>query len=132
MLESIVEECFGEVASEIEQESDRVIESLTEFSDLGFEGQDIIDTGRLLNSKEVEATDTSIKLTWSPRNPENGFPYAPAVVNGFFAYGGSKFIPGRNFPVRAVQNVDPVNSLAEKLRAKGLKVRVIQNNVSLL
>ena len=43
MLESIVKECFGEVGSEIEQESDRVIESETEFADLGFAGQDIID-----------------------------------------------------------------------------------------
>ncbi len=132
MIESIVEECFGEVAAEIEAESDRVIESLTEFADLGFEGQDIIDTGRLLNSKFVTATNKSIKLTWNPRDPETGFPYAPAVVKGFFAYGGNKFIPGRNFPVRAVQNIDPVNSLAEKLRAKGLKVRVKSNNISLL
>ena len=131
-IKEIVEECFGEVASEIEQECDRVIESTSEFASEGFPSQDIIDTGRLLDSKEVNASDTSLQISWNPRDPNTGFPYASAIVNGFFAYGGSKYIPGRNFPVRAVQNSDPVDSLVKKLKAKGLKARVKANTVKLV
>lgn len=122
-----VKDSFGEVAAEINEECDRVISSLTEFE--GFLGQDIILSGRMLNSKIVDATDTKIKVAWDAKDPESGFPYPIAIVNGFFAFGGNKYIEGRDFPVRAVQNSAPVISLADKLRDKGYKVKIISNNI---
>lgn len=124
------QECFAEVAAEINEECDRVISSLTEFD--GFLGEDIILSGRMLNSKIVDATDTKVNISWDAKDPDTGFPYPIAIVNGFFAFGGNKYIEGRNFPVRAVQNVDPVNTFADKMRKKGYKVTVKSNNVALL
>lgn len=129
-IKEIVIECFADVAAELNEESDRVISSLTEFE--GFLGQDIILSGRLLNSKVVDASDTKITLAWTAKNPDNGFYYPAAIIAGFFAYGGTKYIEGRNFPARTAKNVDPVKSLVDKLKSKGVKAKVKRNNIALI
>jgi hypothetical protein len=128
MIESI-EDSWGEVIAEINENFDNVIFDEMAFSDLGFTGQDIIDTGRLLASKEVSANGNKAVFSWNPHSPENGYAYAKAVREGFFAFGGSKFIPGRPWDERAIQISDPVQSLADKLEAKGFKVKILENNI---
>jgi len=118
-----IKESWGQVIAEVNEELDAVIEDEMAFSDLGFNGQDIIDSGRLLNSKVVEINEDKAEFSWNPHSPENGYPYAPGVRAGFWAY-GKKYIPGRDWPGRAIERVNPVNSLAQKLKKKGFSVKV--------
>ena len=125
-IDGIIQDCFADVMATLNQEFDDVISDEMAFSDIGFVGQDIIDSSRLLNSKTVEANPLSVSWQWNPRSPENGFPYAKAVREGFFAF-GKKYIPGRQWDIRALERVDPVDLLAQKLANKGFDVTVDKN-----
>ena len=129
-LKEEVIDSFAEVQSEIVEETYRVIESTTEFE--GFEGQDIIDTGRFRDETIVLSEATRLLIYWTAKDPSTGFYYPTALIYGFFAYGGKKWIPGREYHTRAVKNKSPVQSLVDKLRAKGINARVIADNTSLL
>ena len=98
-----------------------MIESTDEFSDLGFSGQDIVDTGRLRDSMIVDSSKDKLTVTWLPKNPKNNFPYAAAVWSGYFAF-GKKYIPGRKWDLKAIDNVNIAQSLADKLEAKGYNI----------
>lgn len=128
-LTNIINDAIAQIVSDYNEIVDEVIQSEDEF----IAGQDIVDTGRLLDSKAVDisiaGTSTTATFTWAPNDPETGYPYAPAVWAGFFAYGGSKFIPPRHWPERAMKNLDPVNALADLLAEKGLEVEVLQNSI---
>ncbi len=126
-MQKEIEDCFAQTMAVLDQEFDDVISDEMAFSDLGFVGQDIIDTSRLLNSKIVNATPLSVSWQWNPKSPETGFPYAKAVREGFFAFGGKKYIPGREWDTRAIERVDPVNLLSEKLSEKGFDATVETN-----
>ncbi len=136
-LRSIVKEAMGEVYAEYNVEVDRVIESLNEFADLGFIDQDIIDTGRFLNSKLITTREdigrliTEMEVEWSPQSPDNGAYYAPYLWRGYFAW-GKKFIQGRHFDTRAAKNIDVTRNFVEKLRQKGVKAEIIFDNTSSL
>ena len=120
---------FGDITAEIDQKLDEVIETPGYF-----EGNpnDIVDTGRLRDSKEVDAQKDKVTFTYEPKNPDNGYPYAPAVWAGFYAYGGSKYIEGRHWTERAVKEVDPAERLAELMEEKGYSAEVKFNNIDAL
>jgi len=117
--------------AKIDIELDRVIESESEFSDLGFISQDIVDTGRLRDSKVISANPNGVTFTYAPVSPENGYPYAPAVFNGFFAW-GKKYIPGRPWTLRAVRNENPVTNVKAALEEMGYGVRIVNNGIDML
>lgn len=133
-LEKIVKETMREVYQEYSQEVDRVIRSDTEFADQGFVGQDIVLSGALLNSKQEQIQENAgrfisqVSFSWNPVNPDNGAAYAVPVWRGFFAYGGTKFIPGRQWDTRAIKNYRPTSQLVKKLRSRGLKAQIIVDN----
>jgi len=126
-----VNEAHGKAVAKVDVELDRVIESLDEFSDLGFIDHDIVDTGRLRDSKVITAKPNSVTFTYAPVSPENGYPYAPAVFHGFFAW-GKKYIPGRPWTVRAVKNENPTGNIAIALEEMGYGVTVKNDGVQLL
>lgn len=130
-LEQLIANAFADVVADYNQFVDEVIESQDEFSDRGFTGQDIVDTGRLRDSKVVEDTDINqVTFSWEPHSPDNGFPYAPAVWAGFRPFGGKTFVPGRHWPERAAVKLGEVGVtqyLVDKLKEQGLEAEVIQN-----
>lgn len=127
-------DAYAEVIETINAEMDAVIEDSNEFSDLGFDNQDIVDTGRLRDSKmlNVQSTDTGTIATWSwnPHDPETGYPYAPAIYAGFMAY-GKKYIPGRPWPERAIARVDPMKALEAEMKIRGVPAKVRRKALSI-
>lgn len=131
LLSEKIEDAFGLTVADFDIEVDEVIQSADEFKSQGFTDQDIVDTGRLLNSKIVdaqkEADEISVLYSWNPVSPKNGYPYGPAVWAGFYAYGGEKFIPGRHWPERAAKNVGITQSFVDYLRESGIPCTVERN-----
>lgn len=121
-IKSAISDSFADVAASLDTKFIEVIESDTEFADLGFNGQDIVDTGRFRDSQVVQETRVgdfvAVHWHWNPADPETGYHYAPALYSGFHAY-GKKWIPGRPWTDRAVQHTDPF-----KLFVKGVKARL--------
>lgn len=127
-IKADIQDSFAELVANLNEEFDEVITSESEFSDLGFAGQDIVDTGRLRDSKIVAVSSDTANFSWNPKDPRSGYPYAKAVQSGFFAY-GKKYIPGRPWDLRAVANVDPISLIAGELRLKGYKVKIKKNGL---
>ena len=124
------------LVDEYNTEVDKVISSTSAFTGEGFRGQDIIDEGGLLASKVVTGLPTAKGITylisWNPVNPETGERYAAAVWMGFFAYGGSKFVPGRRWDLKAAKNLKMTRRFATLLRKAGIRVtKVVDNTVNL-
>lgn len=134
-LEKIVTDALLEVSIQYEREVNRVIESETEFADQGFTSQDIIDTGNLQASLQVDGRAIQqgyeLSFSWEPRDPESGYPYAPAVWSGFFAW-GRKFIPGRRWDTRAAKNMKIVQVFVKELKERGVKVLSVTDNTNSL
>ena len=122
-----IADAFATTIATIDEEMDAVIEDSNEFSDLGFDDQDIVDTGRLRDSKllNVQTEDDGItaEWTWNPHDPETGYAYAMAVYAGFNAF-GKKQIPGRPWPERAIERVDVLKSLATEMKLRGVPAKV--------
>ena len=128
-LKKDVKKIYADAIAKYNLEVDRVIEDPNEFANLGFLEQDIVDTGRLRDSKIIETQgELSTRFSWDPIDPETGYHYASAVFWGFNAYGGSKFIPGRPWSERAVYNIDPVNYISDRLKKKGYNAKVIKDD----
>lgn len=123
-----VAEARGVAIAKIDAELDRVIESEDEFSDLGFISQDIIDSGRLLDSKVISANPNGVTFTYDPVSPENGYHYGAAVYLGFFAW-GKKYIPGRPWTIRAMKNENPTINLAIALEEMGYRVTIKSDGI---
>lgn len=130
-LKQDVKEARAQAIAKVNIELDRVIESEVEFSDLGFLGQDIVDTGRLRDSKVVNANPNGVTFTYDPVSPENGYHYGAAVWLGFWAF-GKKYIPGRPWTLRAVQNENPLENTVVALENMGYSVKVKQDGTELL
>lgn len=134
-LDKIITASLLEMAIQYEREVNRVIESENEFSDQGFVGQDIIDTGNLQRSLKVNGGNIpggyEISFSWEPRDPDSGYPYAPAVWSGFFAW-GKKYIPARHWDTRAAKNIKIVKSFADQLKKRGIKVLSVIDNTNSL
>ena len=130
-LEALVTTEFQETIKGLSEEMRVVISDPQAFADQGFDYQDIVDTGRLRDSQSLTWTNQGALATfeWNPVDPDTGEAYAASVYKGFFAYDNpSAFVPGRKWPEKAVSRYDPVEDLAKRLRAKGLKVTVVVNN----
>jgi hypothetical protein len=129
-VEQMILEAFGQTVADYNVFVDEIIESTEEFGDLGFTGQDIIDTGRLKDSKMVDSTETETSFEWSPKSPENGFSYAPAVWAGFYPWGREKFVPGRHWPERAAIKLNDegvTKTFVNYLRQQGLNAEILSN-----
>lgn len=105
-------ETYGEKARE-------VIETEGMFADIGIKG-DIVDTGRLRDSQKIlELTSTEDRdewlVEWNPINPETGEAYALKVWSGFTSFSG-RWIPGRDWPGRAAEQIDLINQYPQDLR----------------
>lgn len=132
-IEKLIEEAFGQTVADYNEYVDSIIESTEEFGDSGFSGQDIIDTGRLMDSKMVDATANDASFEWAPKDPKTGFSYAPAVWTGFHPYGREKFVPGRHWPERAATKLNDIGitrTFVEYLKSQGLKTEIINNGDS--
>ena len=127
-----VKKAVTRLVNEYLREVNRVIESDSEFADLGFIGQDIVDTRRFLESRKVNKVETKNKVRheiyWDATDPRTGFPYPEAIWTGFFAYGGSKWIEGRRFDTRAWKNLRSNEKLVARLRKNGIRSRSVRNN----
>lgn len=123
-----VEDASATAIAKVNVELDRVIESLDEFSDLGFVSQDIVDTGRLRDSKIITANPNGVTFSYAPVSPENGYPYAPAVYLGFFAW-GKYWVEGRPWTLRAIKNENPTVNLVNALTDKGYNVNIKYDGV---
>lgn len=131
-LNSAIDNAFAEVTAKLDTEFIAVIEDPNEFADIGLPNQDIVDTGRFRDAQVVDVRANKATWTWDPTSPENGYHYAMALLVGFFAYGGHKYIPGRNWIFRALKRVDCVQMLAEELQKQGIAAKVVRNDVGLL
>lgn len=121
-------EARAKAIAKVDAELDRVIESPSEFADLGFDGQDIVDTSRLLKSKIITADPNGVTFGYDPVDPDSGYHYAAAVYFGFFAF-GKKYIPGRRWTIRSVKNENPVLNMVDSLKGMGYDARVALNNI---
>lgn len=124
-LKQLIRTEFKQVMLDLTDEFTDVIEDPAAFEDQGFYSQDIVDTGRLRDSQDINETLDSVSFSWDPVDPETGEHYAMDVYRGFFAYGNpNRYVPGRRWPQRAMTRFRPVSVLADRLRTKGLKVSV--------
>jgi len=129
-IEKLIQEAFGQTIADYNVYVDEIIESTEEFGDSGFSGQDIVDTGRLRDSKIIDAQLNLVSLEWTPKDPDSGFSYAPAVWAGFHPYGGEKFVPGRHWPERAARKLNGegiTKAFVTYLQQQGLNAQVINN-----
>jgi len=128
-LLSTVEEAFGSLVAEYNVKVDETIESLDAFSDLGYVDHDIVDTGRLLNSKVLDvkssADSWSADFTWDPQSPENGYKYANRVWAGYWSKGGKNFFPGRHWPERTAKAMGITKRFVELLQSEGLDATIV-------
>lgn len=127
-FKSAIVESFAAVIETLNDEYDAVIEDLNEFADLGFVDWDIVDTGRLRDSKQLDVRteangDLNATWDWNPHDPETGYPYAAAVYSGFNAY-GKRYIPGRPWPERAIKRVDIPKALSAEMKLRGVPAKV--------
>jgi len=121
-LKAKIREAFGATMAVLDIEYDDVIESEVVFGDLGFVGQDIVDTARFLKSKTLTVREDSVVWSWNPKSPENGYPYAAALYTGFWAF-GKKYIAGRPWTDRAIERVNLPEWMSYELGKMGVKSR---------
>ena len=127
-IEPLVEDAWAETVSVMNEGYDEVIsdESGKYFPD--FVGQDIIDTSRFLNSKVITAVKWTVEWLWNPIDPQTGYAYARALLNGFWAF-GKKWIPARDWIKATFVKVDPVTHLANGLSDRGFSVKIVSNSI---
>lgn len=118
-LKSKIRDAFGATMGVLDIEFDDVIESDTAFADLGFVGQDIVDTTRFLKSKVLITGQDFARWEWNPKSPKNGYPYAAALYTGFLAFGKYP-VAGRPWTDRAVERVNIPEWMAFELRKMGI------------
>lgn len=131
-LNSAIDNAFAEVIAKADTEFIAVIEDPNEFADIGLPNQDIVDSGRFRDAQVVDVQANKATWTWDPTSPENGYHYALALWFGFFAYGGTKYVPGRHWAFRALRRADIVQTMAAELQKQGIKAKVVRDDVGLL
>lgn len=124
-------EAWADTMASLELKMEEVIRDPFAFSEEGFADQDIVDTERFVNSQQVNVRDGIASFSWNPHDPETGYPYAPALYSGFLAY-GKKWIPGRHWPEKAIDELDVAENFKENLSERGVKAKVkIKNYIYL-
>lgn len=120
-LKQIIQESFNEVVRELDLEFQAVISDTNAFADIGVYNQDIIWSGRLKESQQLEISTEKNKAKaswqWDPVDPETGDHYAGDVFVGFTTWSG-RFIPGRNWPDKGIERYDPIDNFVLKLKQK--------------
>lgn len=118
-LKSQINEAFAEVTTALDKEFEDTIEDPYAFASEGFTNWDIVDTGRLRDSQMVTAESNSKKATaywiWDPVDPETQRHYAGDVFAGFMSFSGN-WIPGRDWPNKAVERLNPLQVFANALK----------------
>lgn len=121
-IEKDLKDSLGRWAAEYNEEVDRVI--TTEGIFPAFPDSDIVLSGRLRDSKQIDAKGLEISFLWNPINPDNGFAYAPAVWSGFFAF-GKYYVAGRQWDIFTLENFAPLDIIVTaELALKGYNVRI--------
>jgi hypothetical protein len=135
-LRKKIQDSFAVVVEELDYEYHVTIQDPDAFEYLGFFDQDIVDTGRFDDSQIIDVQTkgnvTTARWIWNPTSPDDGYHYASALYYGFHPYGGTGYCPGRPWVDFSIRKLDPVSLLVKELKSRGLKARVIQNNVSTL
>lgn len=131
-LDKAIDNAWAEVVARVDSTCIAVIEDPNEFSDLLFEDQDIILSGRLKESQTIDVRGNKAVWEWNPHDPNTGYAYALAVWMGFNAYGEYKYVPGRHWFFRALKRVDPITMFADELQKQGIGIRVTSNNIKLI
>jgi len=112
---------FKELAKDLDLEFEAVIQDTGAFADVGLAGRDIVLSGALRDSQKMKIASEggNIKYTWEwdPVAPDTGYHYAYDVFVGFTSQAGN-FIPGRNWPGKAVDRLEPALYLKRKLKEK--------------
>lgn len=106
-------------AKELDDEFQVVISDTFAFADIGLTNQDIIWSGQLKASQNMSLQDgknINVTWTWDPTDPDTGYHYANDVFVGFNAWGNGRFIPGRNWPGKGIERLDPIVYLVRKLK----------------
>ena len=120
-FKSKINEAFGDVVAALDAELEAVIEDPYGFTDLGLVDHDIVDTGRLRDSQVVTVTSqghtTTAEWEWDPVDPETRRHYAGDVFTGFVTFSGN-WMPGRDWPGRAVERLDPLSFFIDSLKEK--------------
>lgn len=120
-LKRMIIQSFEETIKELDMEFQAVISDTNAFADIGVFNQDIIWSGRLKESQQLELSTEGNKVKaswqWDPVDPETGDHYAGDVFVGFTTWSG-RFIPGRNWPDKGIERYDPFDNFVVKLRAK--------------
>ena len=120
-LKSTINEVFGDTVVALNEKFEEVIEDPYAFSAEGFNNWDIVDTGRLRVSQMVSVISQGPRTTaywqWDPVDPETRRHYAGDVFAGFLSFAGN-WIPGRDWPGRAVERLDPLTFFAEALKKR--------------
>jgi len=120
-LERIIKDAFQEAIDDLDMEFQAVISDANAFADIGVFNQDIIWSGRLKESQQLEISQGGNKAKaswqWDPVDPETGDHYAGDVFVGFTTWSG-RFIPGRNWPDKGIERNNPIDNFIVKLRAK--------------
>lgn len=124
-INRVINDAWGSVVATVGDEMQAVIMDPTEFADLGFTDQDIVLTGRLRDSQVVSVSENRAEWSWDPHGTD-GYPYAASVYAGFNAYGGPKYVPGRNWPERGIDRTNVPKALAAELHLRGVESRVVE------
>lgn len=120
-LKQNIKESFKVTNDRLGEEFTSVINDPNEFSDLGLVNRDIVWTGRLRDSQKLTVEDTGNNVAafwqWNPVDPETNREYAGDVFVGFREYSGA-WVPGRDWPGRAVTRLDPYNYFLADLKSR--------------
>lgn len=117
-VDELINRAFVNVAEALSDEYTAVIEEVGAFPEEP--DADIVLSGRLRDSMEIDFSDNYCEWSWNPTDSETGEEYAAKVYHGFRAYGRGRLVPGRHWPEKAIRRVDPARALAAELKMLGI------------
>ncbi len=117
-LDKILDRAFANIVEALSDEYTAVIEEVGAFPQEP--DADIVLTGRLRDSMEIDVQENCVEWSWNPISPETGEAYADKVYHGFRAYGRGRWVPGRHWTEKAMKRVDPARALAAELKVLGV------------
>lgn len=120
-LKQTIKESFKITNARLGDEFTAVINDPNEFSDIGLSDRDIVWSGRLRDSQQLFLEENEDKINylwqWNPVDPETNRAYAGDVFVGFREYSGA-WVPGRDWPRRAVERLDPYVYFLNELQSR--------------
>lgn len=124
-LELKSRQLFNDSFEYLEQEAQDIIDSTSDFP--ANAPDDIVFSGRLRASQRTSRKRNTGQIIWNPKNPKNGYGYAPKVVTGFNAWGKGRWVPGRDWAGLALQKTQRAggNLNGRVLLTQGESVRLL-------